>query len=256
MTDLLPLVFVTLFGLAIGSFLNVCIYRLPRGESLAFPASHCPACGAPIAWYHNVPVIGYALLGGRCASCRGPISPVYPLVELTTAALFALHYLVIGPESLLIPRLLFAAALVALFMIDLEHQILPNVITLPGIAAGFLFALWLPPGWRSSLAGIALGGGLLWAVAWGYYAWRRVEGLGMGDVKMLAMVGAFLGWQLTLLTLFLSSLAGAGLGMALVASGRGSMKLKLPFGTFIALGALVASLVGQPLVDWYGALYH
>lgn len=250
----IPLILV--LGAAVGSFLNVCVYRLPRGESLWWPASHCPSCATPIRWIHNVPVVGYLWLKGRCASCGARISPMYPIVEATCAALFLLHYLVLGWTPLLAVRLVFAAAMVALFAIDLRHQILPNVITLPGIVVGLVASVFLEPGWRSAIIGALLGGGLLYALAWGYYAVRGIEGLGMGDVKMLAMIGAFLGWPLTLVTLFASSLAGAALGLGLILVGRGSMQLKLPFGSFLAVGAVTSALWGQPLVNWYASLYR
>lgn len=241
----------TLLGCAIGSFLNVCIYRLPRGLSVVSPPSSCPSCGTRIRWYHNVPVVGWVALGGRCASCRAPISVRYPVVEAITGIVFLVHGIVIGPDPLLPVRLAFAAALIVLFAIDLEHQILPDAITLPGIAAGFVASLFLPPGWMSSLAGIVVGGGLPWALAEVYVRVRGVEGLGFGDVKMLAMIGAVLGWPLMLLTLLLASLAGAVVGGVLIASGRGGRQLRLPFGTFLATGAVCAGLFGQPIVDWY-----
>lgn len=277
---------VGVLGLALGSFLNVCIWRLPplvleredeegaggwRGflawqrdvwrdvgrafARLSSPPSSCPRCGNQIAWYHNVPVLGWIVLGGRCASCRAPISIRYPLVEATTAALFLLHLWVLGWDPLLAVRLAFAAALIALFAIDLEHQLLPDIITIPGLVFGLLASLLLPPGSRDAVIGVVVGGGVLWGVSDGYYRWRGVEGLGFGDVKMLAMVGAFLGWKGTLLTLLLGSFSGALLGGALVASGRGTMGLKLPFGTFLAVGALIASLWGEPLIGWYLSLF-
>lgn len=244
-------VFVAALGLAIGSFLNVVIYRLPRGLSLAFPPSHCPACRTPIRWYDNVPVLGWIALGGRCRACRAAIPVKYPLVEAATAAVFVLLWWQLGWQPLLAVRLAFAAALVALFMIDLEHQILPNPITLGGIVSGVAASVFLPPGLVSSLLGVAVGGGLLWIVAEGYFRWRGIDGLGMGDVKMLAMVGAVLGWPAALLTLVFGSIAGALLGVALIAARRGTMQLKLPFGTFLAVGALVAAVWGEPIIAWY-----
>jgi leader peptidase (prepilin peptidase)/N-methyltransferase len=160
------------------------------------------------------------------------------------------------PGPLLASRLLLVCILIALFGIDLEHQILPNVITLPGIVAGVLLSLIAPPGWKDSLLGVLLGGGVLYAIAGGYYLWRREEGLGMGDVKMLAMIGAFLGWQAVLVTLVLSSFSGALIGMVLIAAQRGGMKLALPFGTFLAVGALAAMLVGEPIVTWYAGFFR
>lgn len=246
---------VGLFGLVVGSFLNVCIHRLPRGISIVFPPSSCPACGAAIRWYHNVPVLGWLALRGRCASCRAPISVRYPLVEAITGVVFVLHALVLGAEWILLPRLVFAAAMIVLFAIDLEHQILPDVITLPGLALGLACSVALPPGWVSALIGAVAGGAIPWALAEAYYRVRRVEGLGFGDVKMLAMIGAWLGWPLMLVTLLVASLSGASLGVVLMARGHDSRSLRLPFGTFLAVAALVAGLWGQPLVDWYASQF-
>jgi leader peptidase (prepilin peptidase)/N-methyltransferase len=243
------------FGLLVGSFLNVCIFRLPLGRSVVFPPSACGSCQRPLRWFENIPVVSWLVLGGRCARCKAPISAQYPIVELVTGALFAITVAVTPIGPLLAARLVFGAALVVLFAIDLEHQILPNVITLPGVVIGLAFALVAPPGWRASLIGAAAGGGVLYAIAAGYYYVRHEDGLGMGDVKMLAMIGAFLGWQLMLLTLVLASLAGALVGFALIVLKRGSMKYALPFGTFLAVGAVVAMLVGQPIVDWYLGFY-
>ena len=195
------------------------------------------------------------MLGAKCARCQSPISVQYPLVEATTAVLFVLVTWLTPVGPLLAARLIFVCGLVVLFGIDLEHQILPNSITLPGIVAGLIFSLAGPPGLRDAIIGVLLGGGVLYAIAAGYYLWRREEGLGMGDVKMLAMIGAFLGWQAVLLTLVLASLSGAVIGVAMMALQRGTMKYALPFGTFLALGALVAMLAGQPIVDWYLGFY-
>jgi leader peptidase (prepilin peptidase) / N-methyltransferase len=244
-----------LLGLIVGSFLNVCIYRIPRGESLVWPASRCTDCGRALAWFDNVPVVSWLALRGRCRTCHARISVMYPIVELTTAAIFAGGVMVYGPTGLLAVRLAFASALIVLFAIDLQHQILPNVVTLPGIVAGFAASWFLPPGWLSSLIGIAAGGGILLAMAWAYFRVRGQEGLGMGDVKMLAMIGAFLGWPLMILTLVLASFAGSLVGMLLLATGRGSMQAALPFGTFLALGALVAAVAGDPILTWYLSFY-
>ncbi len=253
--EVFPLVVAGLFGLITGSFLNVVIYRLPRGKSVVWPASACGGCGRELRWFENVPIVSWVVLGAKCARCRSPISVQYPLVEATTAVLFVLVTWLTPAGPLLAARLIFVCGLVVLFGIDLEHQILPNSITLPGIVAGLIFSLAGPPGPRDAALGVLLGGGLLYATAAGYYLWRREEGLGMGDVKMLAMIGAFLGWQAVLLTLVLASLSGAVIGMAMMALQRGTMKYALPFGTFLALGALVAMLAGQPIVDWYLGFY-
>lgn len=248
-------VILTLLGLAVGSFLNVCIHRLPRRQSLVNPPSRCPHCGYRLRWADNIPVLSYALLGGRCRQCRKPISIRYPIVELITMALFLLHYWTFDWTPLLAVRLLFACALVVLFAIDLEHQILPDAITLPGIVVGLAAALALPPGIVSSVLGAVAGGGILFLIAEAWSRLRNVEAMGFGDVKMLAMVGAFLGWQLVALTFVLSSFIGGAAGAVLIASGRGSMASKVPFGTFIAVAALVASLWGDAIVAWYVGMY-
>ncbi len=243
-------------GLVTGSFLNVCIGRLPAGESIVFPGSHCPRCRRPIAWYDNIPVLSYLLLGGRCRACREPISARYPLVEALTAVAFVAQGLVHHDyPALLVVRLIFTAALVVLFGTDLETQRLPNVITLPGIVAGIAASVWLPPGLPSSIAGAALGAGILALVRW---AWKRatgVDGMGLGDVKMLALIGAFLGWRQVWAVLFLASLSGAVIGVILAAIGGRSLQTRLPFGTFLALAAFAASLIGEGLIDWYLGLF-
>ncbi len=257
MSDTLsPLVIAGLFGLAIGSFLNVVIHRVPRGESVVSPGSRCPNCGYALRWKDNIPVLSWLLLGGTCRQCRAPISIQYPIVELVTALLFVLVTWMTPAGPLLASRLILVVILIVLFGIDLHHQILPNVITLPGIAIGLLFSLFAPPGLRDALIGTVLGGAILYGIAAAYYAVRREEGLGMGDVKMLAMIGAFLGWKAVLVTLVLSSFAGALVGVGLIAFSRGTMRLALPFGTFLALGALAAMLVGEPLVTWYAGFYQ
>lgn len=255
MPEIFPLVVAGLFGLIVGSFLNVVIYRLPRGRSVVWPASACGSCGRELRWFENVPVLSWVALRGRCARCRARISVQYPIVEALTAALFVLVAALTPVGSLLVARLLFVCAMVVLFGIDLEHQILPNTITLPGVVAGLIFAIAGPPGLRDALLGALLGGGVLYAIAGGYYLWRKEEGLGMGDVKMLAMIGAFLGWQAVLLTLVLASISGAVIGVAVMAVQRGTMKYALPFGTFLAIGALVAMFAGQPIIDWYLGFY-
>lgn len=245
-----------LVGLAVGSFLNVCIHRVPRRLSLSTPGSRCGACETAIGWRDNVPVVSYLLLGARCRHCRARISPVYPSVEIATMALFLVHLWVFGVTPLGAVRLAFACAMLVLFFIDLELQILPNRITLPGIVAGLLASVFLPPGIALSALGALLGGGVLWAIAEVYVRVRGIEGMGMGDVKMLGMIGAFLGAPLMALTLVLASLAGAIVGVALMAGGRGDLQRRLPFGTFLAAAAVFASLWGQPIVDWYAGFYR
>jgi leader peptidase (prepilin peptidase)/N-methyltransferase len=242
-------------GLAIGSFLNVCIHRIPREQSLSHPPSRCPACGYALRWFDNLPVVSYAAIGGRCRKCRAPISPRYPAVEIATAVLFVIHGLVFGWTPLLAMRLIFACAMVVLFAIDLEHHLLPDVITLPGIVLGLAASAVLPPGLRDALIGALAGGGALWLVGEAYYRYSGHEGMGGGDVKMLAMIGAFLGWKLALLTLVLSSFAGSLIGVIVIVLKRGGLKYALPYGTFLALGALVASLVGERVIEWYAGFY-
>jgi leader peptidase (prepilin peptidase) / N-methyltransferase len=247
---------VLLFGAAIGSFLNVCIYRLPRGQSLVWPGSRCTSCGRALSWFDNIPILSWVVLGGRCRTCRAPVSAMYPIVEAITALVFLGGYLLHGITPLGVVRVLFACALMVLFVTDLQHKILPNAITLPGIVAGFVCSLFLPPGWRDSLIGIVVGGGVLFAIAEGYYRIRGEDGLGMGDVKLLAMIGAFLGWKLVLLTLVLASFSGSLIGVAMIASKRGDLKYALPFGTFLAIGAVVSAAWGTPIVDWYFGFYQ
>jgi leader peptidase (prepilin peptidase)/N-methyltransferase len=200
--------------------------------------------------------VSWLVLRGRCRTCGESISPIYPIVEAMTGVVFVSGYELYGLSPLFAVRVAFACAMIVLFAIDLRHRILPNVITVPGIAVGFAASLWLSPGWQSSLIGLVAGGGVLFAIGEAYYRARGVEGMGMGDVKMLAMIGAFLGWPLMLLTLILASFAGGMFGAALIASGRGDGKAALPFGTFLAVGALVAAVAGQPIVDWYLGFYQ
>jgi leader peptidase (prepilin peptidase) / N-methyltransferase len=255
MIEWAPIVVAGLFGAIVGSFLNVCIYRLPLGSSVVWPSSACARCGRALAWFENIPIVSYLALAGRCRTCRERISIRYPIVEAITALMFAGAWFLYGPSPLLVSRVIFGCALIVLFAIDLEHQLLPNAITLPGIVVGFLLSFFTEPGWLSSLIGILLGGGILYAMAEAYYRIRDEEGLGMGDVKMLAMVGAFLGWQLTFMTLMLASFAGSAIGGGLILMQRGGMKTALPFGTFLAVGAALAATVGYPLLDWYFRLW-
>jgi leader peptidase (prepilin peptidase)/N-methyltransferase len=240
-----------ILGLLVGSFLNVCIYRVPLRRSVVWPASRCATCERPLAWYENVPVLSYAALGGRCRTCRAPISVAYPIVETVTAAVFVAHWLVFGPQPLLIIRTAFACALIVLFVIDLRHKILPDVITLPGIALGLACSLFDGVGIVSSLAGAAAGAGILWLLAELWLRLRGIEAMGFGDVKMLAMIGAVLGFDLVILTFILASLVGGVVGAVLIATRRGGMASEVPFGTMLAAAALVASLYGHDIVHWY-----
>jgi leader peptidase (prepilin peptidase)/N-methyltransferase len=237
------------YGLVFGSFLNVVVHRLPRGMSLVRPGSHCPACGAPVRWFDNVPVLSYLLLGGRCRACRAVISPRYPLVELASGILAAA---VVARFGLTLPGLeamLLVMLLLPLAFIDLEHHLLPDVLTLPGIALGLAGSLGggLVPLF-GAVIGALVGAAVPCAVIVVYRWLRGVEGMGLGDVKLLAMVGAFLGWRGVLLTLGLASCAGALLGLTLIALGRGRRDTELPFGTFLAGAALVVLFAGNGLL--------
>ena len=244
-------IFLSALGLAVGSFLNVCIFRMPREASLAWPASHCTTCNRSLSWYENIPVLSWAVLGGRCRTCRTAIALQYPIVELITGALFLGGYFAFGLTPLLPVRLAFASAMVVLFAIDLEHQILPNEITVPGIAVGFICSLFLPPGWKSSLTGLLAGGLFPFLVAEAYLRIRGREGMGMGDFKMLAMVGAFLGSPLVWLTLILACVLGIVIGGGALLLSRRGMQTRIPFGTFIAVAALVCAYFEGPALDTY-----
>jgi leader peptidase (prepilin peptidase)/N-methyltransferase len=250
------LILLGVFGLMIGSFLNVCISRLPAGESVVTPRSHCRSCGAPIRPFDNVPVLSFLILGGRCRSCRAPISWRYPLVELGTSTGFVLQGLAHGDDLVLLAsRLVLTALLVALFGTDLETQRLPNILTLPGTVVGFLLSFWAPPGPFESLAGAALGAGMLFLIRWAWFRATGVEGMGLGDVKMAALIGAFLGPRQLWLVLVLASVGGAIVGIGMAALQRRSLDSRLAFGTFLSVAALIASLYGDRMVAWYLDLY-
>jgi len=267
------LLFIVLIGLAVGSFLNVCISRIPLEESVVSPRSRCPQCKKPISNRDNIPILSYLLLGGRCRNCKQKISVRYPLIEALTGIVSALIYLKfdIGIEWLV--YFLFSAALIALAFIDADHRILPDVITLNGLWVGLAISvfLWLPgplmarliqsvgvdnPGPRlvsivSSLIGAAVGGGLLWFVREAYFRFRGVEGMGFGDVKMMAMVGAFIGTALTLFTILIGSILGSIIGITLMRFAGKDREYELPFGTFLSFAAIVAVLYGNELIGLY-----
>jgi leader peptidase (prepilin peptidase)/N-methyltransferase len=251
MTGVIAPPFAFTFGLVVGSFLNVVIYRLPRHESVAWPGSHCTSCRRALSWYENIPVVSWTVLRGRCRTCGSRISMQYPIVEAVTGVLFLAGYDAFGLTPLLPVRLLFGCAMIVLFAIDLEHQILPNEITLPGIAVGFVASIFLPPGWTSSLIGLLVGGLFPFLIAELYARVRGREGMGMGDFKMLAMVGAFLGWPIVWLTLILSCVLGIVIGGgALMISKRG-LATRIPFGTFIAVAALICAFAEGSVLRLY-----
>ena len=250
MNDLTFAALIGLLGLFVGSFLNVCIYRLPLGRTVLWGRSHCPDCDRQIRAWENVPVVSWLVLRGRCAGCRAPISMQYPVIELIVGLLFAGGAWLYGPTLLLVARLIFACAMVVLFMIDLQHRILPNVITLPGIVVGLAFSLVLPPGFRAALIGAVACSLILFGMGELVSRVLGKEALGFGDVKMTAMMGAFLGWQLTLVALFLASFLGSVIGIGLVAVTR-DRDYQIPLGSFLAIGAVAAAVAGEPLLNWY-----
>jgi leader peptidase (prepilin peptidase)/N-methyltransferase len=236
----------------VGSFLNVVIARVPAGRSIVRPGSACPCCGKAIAWYDNLPVLSYILLRARCRSCREPISWRYPAVEVACAILFLLAYHRFEPGLGLLSALVLLAGLVAITAIDLDHQIIPDVLSLPGIALGLLFSL--APGGiglLQSLLGVAVGGGLFVVIIVGSVLVIGQAGMGVGDVKLGALLGAFLGWKLALLSILLSMLLGGPLAAGLLATGRKGRKDPIPFGPFLALGGLISLFWGDAVLAWY-----
>jgi len=272
-----------IFGAIIGSFLNVVIHRVPLEESIVFPNSRCPSCGAVIAFYDNIPVLSYLMLGGKCRACKKHISLRYPAVELLTGLMFVAVAWHDGLSIALAFDLVFCSALLALIFIDAEHMILPNAITYPGIVFAVVARLALPylsgglhfddlpslthgalantPIWVASLVGAFLGaligGGSLWLMGWTWEKLRGIEAMGLGDVKMMFMVGAYLGWRLTILTLFVGVLSGSVIGIALMArQGKKDLQMLLPFGVFLGIGAIAALLFGAHVVEWYSGQFR
>ena len=235
------------FGSMIGSFANVCIHRLPRRQSLVFPASHCPSCQEQLRPWHNIPLLSYLALRGCCAFCRTAISVRYPLVEGLGGLLYVFLYHQFGFSVPSVVFILLATALLIVSFIDLQHKIIPDVITLPGIVAGIVASLLITPvGLVSSILGVVLGGGLFFLIA----VISR-GGMGGGDIKLVAMIGAFLGWQAVLITIFLGAFTGAMAGLILMLLGKKGRKDMVPFGPFLALGALLAMVWGQDMLLWY-----
>src|SRR5256714_12184031 len=271
------------FGAIIGSFLNVVIHRVPLEESIVFPNSRCPSCGAVIAFYDNIPVLSYMMLRAKCRSCKEHISFRYPAVELLTGVLFVAIAWHDGLGAALPFDLVFVSGLLALVFIDAAHMILPNAITYPGIMFALVARVAVPylsnaphfddlpslaqgafantPLWTASLAGALIGaligGGSLWLMGWTWEKLRGIEAMGLGDVKMMFMIGAYLGWRLTILTIFVGVLTGSIIGILLMAKPRQRhMQMLLPFGVFLGLGAVAALLFGAPLVEWYAGQFR
>lgn len=242
-----------LFGLCIGSFMNVCIYRLPRSLSVVKPRrSFCPECEAEIRWYDNIPVLSYFLLLARCRHCRTPIPIRYPLVEIMGGlfAVSAAFRFGLTVDALI--HYLFIVSLIVITYIDVDHQIIPDVITLPGIPIFFLASLLIPTiTMLEALIGLLVGGGSLFLVAWGYYLVAKKEGMGGGDIKLLAMIGALIGWKGVVFTIFFSSAIGTVSGLLVMFRKREGMKLAIPFGPFLSLGAITYIFFGTPIINWY-----
>jgi len=241
-----------LFGAIVGSFLNVCIYRLPRGESVVTPRSHCTGCGTLIRAWDNIPLVSFLILRGRCRDCGEPISWRYPLVEGLTALLFALTVGRFGMTSLAASLLFLVSALVVVAFVDLDHQVIPNVITLPGIPLGLLAGLAVGgPPILDRILGALTGAGFLYLVLLYGSAWYGQDAMGEGDLNLMALVGAFLGWQAVVLTLLVGCLSGSLVGLTLIALRRLGRREHIPFGPFLVFGALVSLFWGDTLVAWY-----
>ena len=265
-----------LFGLIVGSFLNVCILRIPADKSIVSPASSCTKCGKSIAPYDNIPVLSWVFLGGKCRNCKTKISAMYPAVELLTGILFLGCYLAFGLTVDALKWAVFAALLVVLTITDLRERILPDEVNFFGLGAGLLFslftksldgtALWLASRWFEfpppqmalsffdAVLGALAGSGLLWIVAEGYFRIRGREGMGLGDVKMMAAVGAFLGLKRTMMTVLAGSFLGSLIGIFLIAVSKKGRDYELPFGTFLGAGALLVVFFGTPALHWYQSL--
>jgi leader peptidase (prepilin peptidase) / N-methyltransferase len=240
------------FGACIGSFLNVCICRLPESQSIVAPGSKCPGCNTPIRFYDNIPIISYIFLKGKCRKCKESISVRYPLVELLTGlvAITTTIKFGMGIESLI--YFIFIAALIVTTFIDIDHKIIPDSISLPGIPIGVLssFAIASLP-FKDSLLGVLIGGGILFLIAWSYQFFTGKEGMGGGDIKLLAMIGAFTGWQGVFFTIFVSSVTGTIVGVTLMLIARKSLKFAVPFGPFLAIGAVLYVFFGPEIISWY-----
>ncbi|MFV0438559.1 MAG: prepilin peptidase [Desulfopila sp.] len=252
-TEPLILVFSSIFGAIVGSFLNVVILRLPReGASIVFPASHCPQCRHPLAWYENIPVLSYLVQRGKCRHCKAVISPQYPVVELLTALLTAALVHHFGLTWAAAGYFLFTAALVVIIFIDIQLQIIPDVISLPGIVLGFAFSFVNPAvSWLDSLLGIVAGGGILYGIATLYALLRKQDGLGGGDIKLLAMLGAFLGWQSLPFIVFSSSLSGSLVGIIAMGVQKKGGQTRIAFGPFLALAGLCYMFFSKPIISYF-----
>ena len=241
-----------IFGACIGSFLNVCIYRIPEGKSIIHPPSACPHCGYRIRFYDNIPIISYLLLRGRCRQCQTHIPIRYPMVEAITGLAALGAFLKFGPTLAAGIYFLFIAVLLVITFIDIDHQIIPDILSVTGIPLFFALGFLIPAiAWQDALIGILAGGGILYAVAAGYQLLTGRDGMGGGDIKLLAMIGALIGWQGILFTIFFSSVSGTLIGLLLTMPAGRSMKSRLPFGPFLAAGAVAYVFFGPEVIHWY-----
>lgn len=241
-----------IFGAAIGSFLNVCIYRLPEKKSIVSPPSACPQCGSPIRFYDNIPIVSYIILMGKCRHCKTGIPLRYAVVEALTGLCATACTIKFGltPEAGI--YFVFIAALIVVIYIDIDHKIIPNRITLPGIPLFYLASLAVPGiTARDTLIGIAVGGGSLWLVAWIYQLITKREGMGMGDIKLLAMIGALIGWKGVLFTIYFGSATGTVIGIATILAQGKNFKFAIPFGPFLSTGAITYIFFGDIIINWY-----
>jgi leader peptidase (prepilin peptidase)/N-methyltransferase len=248
-------IFAFILGAVVGSFLNVCIWRIPEGLSIVKPASHCPDCGHPIRFYDKHPLISYLILRGRCRACGGRISLRYPFVEVLTALMALLLFWKFGFNLKFLAAFIFVSALILITFIDIDHQIIPDVISLPGIPICFLMAVFIMDlSFMDALLGLLIGGGSLYLVAVLYELATKREGMGGGDIKLLALMGAFLGWKSLLFILLVSSLVGAVVGISIMLVRGGDMKYAVPFGPFLSLAAVAYLFVGECATNLF--LYH
>jgi leader peptidase (prepilin peptidase)/N-methyltransferase len=252
MVNYLTEIFVFIFGLCIGSFLNVCIYRLPESKSIVRPRSMCPHCGALIRFYDNIPILSYIVLKGKCRYCSASIALRYPIVELISGAFALGVFLKYGIQFDALIYYAFIATLLVITFIDIDHRIIPDVITLPGIPIFLAASFALRQiSFVESILGIFVGGGSLFLVAWLYQLITKKEGMGGGDIKLLAMIGAVIGWKGVLFTIFVASAVGTLSGLLIMLKSRKTMKLAVPFGPFLAIGGIAYILFGPPLIKWY-----
>ena len=252
MIHMLMMGMVAIFGLCVGSFLNVCIYRIPAQKSIVFPGSACPGCGSAIRFYDNIPLLSYLSLGGKCRQCQSPISFRYPLIELLTGAFSLGLFLKFGLSIEAVVYFVFICVLIVITFIDIDYRIIPDRITLPGVVVFFGAAFAVPSvSWRDSLLGVLVGGGSLFVVAVVYHLLTHKEGMGGGDIKLLAMIGALVGWKGVFFTIFVSSAVGTLAGLLIMFVTRQNLKLAVPFGPFLSIGAATYILFGPQLLSWY-----